>query len=187
MRKFAFPLIAAFAAVASVPASASTVVTTACVSVTDSAGCLFNGNINGNPDPTNVNSFKNAEAAYNAVRNPDISLSFISKSDDANFSSFGSITGAGTSSGTWSLPGWVVNFVAVKAGSQFVLYQIAPASSGNWNTLNIPFNNNPREVSHLAFFGTLAVPEPSTWAMMIGGFGLLGAAARRRKERSVLA
>jgi len=30
--------------------------------------------------------------------------------------------------------------------------------------------------------GTLAaVPEPSTWAMMVGGFGLLGAAMRRRK------
>jgi hypothetical protein len=27
---------------------------------------------------------------------------------------------------------------------------------------------------------TAAVPEPASWAMMIGGFGLLGAAARRR-------
>ena len=27
-----------------------------------------------------------------------------------------------------------------------------------------------------------AVPEPATWAMMIGGFGLLGAAARRRRN-----
>jgi hypothetical protein len=34
----------------------------------------------------------------------------------------------------------------------------------------------------------VAVPEPSTWAMMIGGFGLLGAAARRaRKVRAVYA
>jgi hypothetical protein len=30
--------------------------------------------------------------------------------------------------------------------------------------------------------GTItAVPEPATWAMMIGGFGLIGAAARRRR------
>jgi hypothetical protein len=32
------------------------------------------------------------------------------------------------------------------------------------------------------------VPEPATWAMMIGGFGLLGAAARRsRRSTTVLA
>lgn len=32
-----------------------------------------------------------------------------------------------------------------------------------------------------------AVPEPATWAMMIGGFGLVGAASRRRAAKSVLA
>jgi opacity protein-like surface antigen len=32
-----------------------------------------------------------------------------------------------------------------------------------------------------------AVPEPATWAMMIGGFGLLGAAARRRSTKVVYA
>ena len=30
-----------------------------------------------------------------------------------------------------------------------------------------------------------AVPEPATWAMMIGGFGVLGAAARRRTRTSI--
>lgn len=32
-----------------------------------------------------------------------------------------------------------------------------------------------------------AVPEPATWAMMIGGFGLLGAAARRRRVQAAVA
>jgi choice-of-anchor C domain-containing protein len=30
-----------------------------------------------------------------------------------------------------------------------------------------------------------AVPEPATWAMMIGGFGLIGATARRRRTATV--
>lgn len=33
---------------------------------------------------------------------------------------------------------------------------------------------------------TGAVPEPATWAMMIGGFGLIGAAARRRTRMNVV-
>ena len=32
-----------------------------------------------------------------------------------------------------------------------------------------------------------AVPEPATWAMMIVGFGLAGAAMRRRREAPALA
>jgi hypothetical protein len=40
-------------------------------------------------------------------------------------------------------------------------------------------------------FGTpvevVGVPEPATWAMMIGGFGLLGSVARRRRRTAALA
>ena len=193
MKSFAFGAgIAVAAAFIAAPAMASTVVTASCTSVTSSSGCLFNGNINSNPNASNANSYKNAEAAYNAARNPDITLTYISDTDDNNFSSFGSFTGAGTASGTWSLPGYVVNFIAVKASNQFVLYQIAGAgaSSGSWNTSNIPFNNNPHAISHLVFFGSRAVngvPEPASWAMMLGGFGLLGAAMRRRQGKTVLA
>lgn len=42
-------------------------------------------------------------------------------------------------------------------------------------------------LSHVRL-GFAAVPEPSTWAMMLGGFGMLGMATRRsRRQRSVLA
>lgn len=34
---------------------------------------------------------------------------------------------------------------------------------------------------------TGAVPEPATWAMMLVGFGLIGATVRRRKEKGILA
>jgi hypothetical protein len=167
-------------------AHASTVVATNCVSVADSAGCLFSGNINGNPNPGNANSYLNAQNAYNLFNdshptaNPDIALSFLG---DTNVGFPGTFTGAGTPSGTWSLPGFLVDFVAVKAANEFVLYQITPASSGNWNTFNIPFNQNPHNLSHLAFFGAAApaVPEPTTWAMMLAGMGLVGSMLRRRK------
>lgn len=35
---------------------------------------------------------------------------------------------------------------------------------------------------HEKFIRTAMVPEPSTWALMIGGFGLAGASLRRRRE-----
>jgi hypothetical protein len=36
-----------------------------------------------------------------------------------------------------------------------------------------------------AKLGTGAAPEPATWAMMVGGFGLIGGALRRRQRTSV--
>ena len=170
------------------PASASTVVTSNCDPVTDgdTAGCLFSGNINENPDPTNANGYKNAEAAYNAwaVANgkPTIVLNWITASDDVTppsvFADFGTITGGGTSSGTFNLPGYDIDYFAVKAGSEFVLYEfLGTGGSGNWSVAS------GKGLSHLAFFGTkAAVPEPGTWAMMLLGFGAAGTALRRRKR-----
>ena len=34
---------------------------------------------------------------------------------------------------------------------------------------------------------SVTVPEPATWALLIAGFGLVGAAARRRRAAAVLA
>lgn len=173
--------------------AATTVVDGSCVSVTDSAGCLFNGNINSNNNGNN--SYTDAQNAYNLYNdthpsaNPDIALTILASSDDGNFGSFGSFAGAGSSLGTWNLPGYLVDFLAVKASNKFVLYQLAsPMSSGSWNTLDIPFSNNPHDISHLVFFGTQdagAVPEPATWAFMIFGFGAIGGAMRRRRNVNV--
>jgi hypothetical protein len=41
--------------------------------------------------------------------------------------------------------------------------------------------NNPENWSGLTIGTTGAVPEPASWAMLIAGFGLVGAAARRRR------
>lgn len=68
----------------------------------------------------------------------------------------------------------------------------------NWMPQSIQFGVNATSTLTFAAIGTsdslggyldniglTGVPEPATWAMMIGGFGLLGAAARRRTRPTV--
>lgn len=189
MRSVVLAALAASAGLAfAVPASAVTIVPAQCVSVTDAAGCFYNGNL-GNQTDADA-----AESQYNALRDPDIELgNLITKSDASNFGDFGTITGGGGTSGTWSLPGYLISFLGVKAGNDFILYQLAsPSSSGSWSTAGLVNRNGGQlGLSHLSFFGSeTAVPEPAQWALMIGGFGLVGAAMRRRRApvaRTVLA
>jgi hypothetical protein len=170
----------------STPAAASTVVTDSCDSVTDgdTSGCLFSGNINQNPDPTNVNGYKNAEAAYNAwalLNGEDaITLNWLTASDAPDFADFGSITGGGGTSGTFDLSGYDIEYYAVKYGSQFTLYEyLGSDGTGTWAT------DNRNGLSHIAFFGSPSnsVPEPATWAMMLLGFGAAGTALRRSRSK----
>ena len=53
-----------------------------------------------------------------------------------------------------------------------------PQSTGSWN-----YFNNFGDAQFSATFSPAAVPEPATWAMMIGGFALAGAAMRRRSSK----
>ncbi|WP_254772110.1 PEPxxWA-CTERM sorting domain-containing protein [Sphingomonas sp. NFR04] len=168
-------------------ASASTVISQKCVSVSSSSGCLFEGDITSDPDAMNAKSYINAQNAYNAFLHamgsgtPDIALSFLfdTRTTPGLFT--------GKAFGSWSTPGFLVDYVAVGAGPNFVLYKIAPTSSGSWSTMDIPYESNPREASHLVFFGTEsgAVPEPASWAMMIAGAGIAGAALRRRRSEKM--
>lgn len=186
-----FLIAAAAIALGAAPAmavSAVTVVNGSCISVADANGCKFNGNI----APSTVADTQTEYNLYNNTHptaNPDIVLNYLGKSD----SGFGTLTGTPGTSGTWATPGFLVDFLAVKAGNFFVLYKLAaPVSSGTWNTFNIlsPGKNpTPLNLSHLAFFGGIdpnfdpdgGVPEPATWAMLLSGFGMIGFAARRRR------
>jgi hypothetical protein len=62
--------------------------------------------------------------------------------------------------------------------------------SGNLWLVGAVFVNDDRAIDAFKF-GTLkvtptgAVPEPATWAMMIGGFGAIGAAMRMRRRTTV--
>ncbi|WP_380874340.1 hypothetical protein ACFB49_47300 [Sphingomonas sp. DBB INV C78] len=172
--------------------AATTVVDGKCVSVADKFGCLFKGNINSNPNG-NPNSFKRAEEAYNLYNNthlsagPDITLNILGSSDDAKFGDVGSFKfkAGSKAEGSWDLTGFDVDFFAVKAGNNFVLFKLDKAASiGSWSTAQL----GGKDLSHLVFFGkptvvTTPVPEPATWAMMIAGFGLVGGAMRRRTVR----
>jgi hypothetical protein len=77
-------------------------------------------------------------------------------------SSFGSWTDFGANSG----------FLAGGNGLQFIVTNFAQAS-GNPTGLRVEFLNS---------FVPGAVPEPETYAMMLGGLALLGVVARRRQR-----
>jgi hypothetical protein len=53
-----------------------------------------------------------------------------------------------------------------------------PAKVGSGGVANLPeqFDTRPTSVG--------AVPEPGTWAMLIAGFGLVGAMVRRKRLRT---
>ncbi len=61
---------------------------------------------------------------------------------------------------------------AVQPSAQFIRYTVLGANGNNVGLSDISFN---------------AVPEPASWAMLIAGFGLVGAAARRRRPASLVA
>ena len=70
-----------------------------------------------------------------------------------------------------------INYVATGSSTLISFIQTANASGGNNDAL----------IDKVSFLSsaTSAVPEPGTWAMMIGGFGLVGGALRRRRSVKV--
>ena len=81
-----------------------------------------------------------------------------------------------------------------------------PTTTGLWTQFYVPWNSGANTTAHIALvnqntirsgndfalddidFGTLrpgGVPEPTSWALMIGGIGLAGATLRRRRALAV--
>jgi hypothetical protein len=168
---------------------ASELIEAQCDPVTDgdSAGCLFSGNIGGSPNPDNPNSYKWAELEYNiwaaSEGLPTITLNLLTDTDDGNFSKFGTFDGEGETNGVFALSdlpaGFSLGYYAVKAGPRFTLFEyLGTDGTGSWSI------GGQQGMSHIAFFGNevSAVPEASTWAMMLIGFGMVGFSMRTRRR-----
>lgn len=59
------------------------------------------------------------------------------------------------------------------------LFTVTGTSGTNFTGIKLASSTNSFEVDNLAVKGV--VPEPTTWAMLIAGFGLVGAAMRRQR------
>ncbi|HWJ70895.1 MAG TPA: PEPxxWA-CTERM sorting domain-containing protein [Sphingobium sp.] len=76
------------------------------------------------------------------------------------------------------------NFTNPANGNQFDadtngLFRVFGSAGETFNSITFASGSNSFEVDNLMVKG--AVPEPATWAMMIGGLALVGASMRRRK------
>lgn len=61
------------------------------------------------------------------------------------------------------------------------MQSLAAPGTGRIDRINVTTFSSDENISRSLFVRINAVPEPATWAMMIAGFGLAGAALRKRK------
>jgi hypothetical protein len=185
MKKLLFS--SAIIALASVSAPASAAVlacsTGPTINLVDD-GCTASGN-------DHLGDVEAALAAALGVNVSTLNLTLYGKSDD-NPSLFSFEPNADPSDGKFTdwtvLDGTLIKYVTVKAATGFKLYELAglgKSSDVNFSTLGLlNGGGNQPKISHLSFWTVPvsgAVPEPTTWAMMIGGLAMVGAQMRRRK------
>lgn len=77
---------------------------------------------------------------------------------------------------------------AVRDGNQTFSQYVQFAASAGETIRSVSFTNLPAtDAFETANFSVTAVPEPATWAMMLVGFGMVGATARYRRRKSNVA
>ena len=71
--------------------------------------------------------------------------------------------------------------VPANASGQFLAVSGIPIVDGALNTIRVTGDTSKLGGTYSGTMTFAAVPELGTWAMMLGGFGLIGAAMRRRR------
>jgi hypothetical protein len=109
-----------------------------------------------------------------------LTIDFASAVSDVSFTFNNYGSGVGTFYTAYDAANAVVSTASIDAVNGFGLVNVAGAGIAK-----LVINNNTGGTSDWIYgVGQLsygAVPEPATWAMMIGGFALVGASMRRRR------
>ncbi|TFU06634.1 PEP-CTERM sorting domain-containing protein [Polymorphobacter arshaanensis] len=147
------------------------------------------------PTPFNENSYGHVgvhpnviDSSYYGFENPNPAVAY-SLSCAANCNAIGDL-GGGIKVGTWTLkPGTSMSFNYfyginnARQDSDTLTAQMFLADS-DYNILSQSMDGGqyPLHGANSTAIGfNSAVPEPASWALMIVGFGMVGAAARRRQ------
>lgn len=126
------------------------------------------------------------EAALFDVFGTFIDIMEVAKSDDSVSRGL-TITGAGSSAGTWTYTGIEeLYLLTVKASTEFSIFNIAGLTTGPWTTVGlVNGGGNTPDISHVTVWklvgGTTRIPEPSTLALMLIGLSGLMLAGRRQR------
>jgi len=128
-----------------------------------------------NPDPETQEKFKEINQAYEVLQDTDKRQMYDMGGDPFATSVYLNTAPAGQPG---SFSGWMTaNFTFTADSTSEVLSFLA---------VGTPAGNLP-PFALLDGVSLTAVPEPSTWAMMLAGFGGLGFAAFRRRRRTPVA
>jgi len=149
--------------------------------VTSSGGFAAIGNAPGSPNVNNLGSFSLTGADGNYIGNNfDLLVSFTAP--------------ASTNPGTALFTDVIMGSVTSGSGGISVNFDSGPQTftfdggTFTFSVHSVSLNVSPDQLNSIAVSGQIlvqAVPEPSTWAMMILGFMGVGFMAYRRKNTSV--
>ena len=150
------------------------------------------GNFANEPSPNTIMFFT---AANNAILNVTSGFTdgfsfFYSSSTAATINVYDGLNGTGNILASLNLTAQGFNNCTGDPNGSFCNWTpIGVSFGGTAYSINFGGTANQTGFDNITFGsatpGTGAVPEPSTWAMMLLGFGAVGAAMRRRRKRTL--